>query len=195
MKIFITTLLSMFCFYAVAEDGIHRIKCITLNDDYKPDGGSFSVKKAIGKIGGSDTVITEKKNVSFLDDFKTEQKDIVHTLCKQDGKEKSSEYENSYEICGFQMNLVNKEGASLVISSSFNIDETDCQAELPQDLVHKIRSYLIKGFAEEARLKAELSEKKVGHIFFQDKRGQKVIKRIQCGSESDNRIKVKGANR
>lgn len=195
MKLFISLLLSTFCFNAMAESRIHRIKCVTLNDDYKPDGGSFIVKKVMGKIEGPDSVITEKKNVSFLDKFKTNQKDIMHTLCKQKGMEESIDYENSYEICGFQMNVVNEEGSSLVISSSFNIDENDCQAEVPQDVVHKIRSYLIKGFAEEARLKAELSEKKVGHIFYQDKKGQKVVRRIQCGSESENKIKVKGANK
>lgn len=178
----------------MAQEKIHKIKCITLGENYRPDGGSFVIQKSIGNIKSTLPAITQIKEVSFLEGFEGRSQDVSHTLCKRQGMEKSPDFENSYEICGASANLTNKDGRSMVISSKFNINEDACSTTKPDGFVHTIRSYLIEGFEEEERLKIEFKENKVGHIFMNDKKGQKVIKRIQCGSESNNTIQVPGAN-
>lgn len=194
MKYFFTVVLFLCAIPVLAQDGVHRTKCITLNDNYKADGGSFVIQKNIGNSKVELPAITDIKGKPLPDGFIANNESITPTICKRKGMEKSSDFENSYEICGIRVNLTHKDGSSMVILSDFNIKEDACTINLPSGFFHSVRSLLIKGFEEEERLKAEQEDNKVGHIYLYNDKGRKVIKRIQCGSESDNFLHVPGAN-
>lgn len=194
MKKSFTALLLLCALPTLAQERIHRIKCITLGDNYKADGGSFIIQKSIENRKSTLPAIAEVKETSLFDGFKATNQEVSHTLCKKKGMEKSTDFENSYEICGVSINLAKEDGATMTLSSKFNINEDACSTTQPNGIIHSLRSYLIEGFEEEEKLKIELKENKVGHIFIKNKHGKQFIKRIQCGSESDNQLKVPGAN-
>lgn len=176
------------------KNKIHNINCITLNKDYKPDGGSFDLRKSVSGKASSDA-ISNIKNVAILQGW--ELQNLKHKVCKRKGMENSKDFENSYEICGFSSKLSSgNEKDELVIESGFNIKEDACSALEEESLVQKLRAFVIKDFVEVERLKLEQANNKVGHIFiYKDGRlDPKSIVRIQCESRSNNGIHVEGAN-
>ena len=48
MKWYLFLVLTFSAFPILAVERTHRIRCITLDDNYKADGGSFVIQKSVG---------------------------------------------------------------------------------------------------------------------------------------------------
>ncbi|HXH74694.1 MAG TPA: hypothetical protein VNJ08_06995 [Bacteriovoracaceae bacterium] len=170
MKIILLTILlilsvPVYCF----EEQV--LKCITLNANFKPDGGSFNVN-----LLAKGSTITNIKGNQLLKGFQAESPAKTF-LCK-----------NADEICGFSLNLDSKDGPWIEMSSHMNLGKDTSSIIKPEGFFFKVKSLVMKDMAEKEILEAETKDHKLGHVFIfepatgLDKPKRKLAMRIQCGN-------------
>jgi hypothetical protein len=175
---------------------LHVTRCLTLGDDYTPNGGSFIVE--INKKSRKGT-IRNIVGVTAFEGFQTSGIESLFSLCKKKGMENSKDYENSYEICGFEFNSypLKKNSKSYVnVRTKFHDPNKKIQDfRKKMGIFDGLRDKFINNYSIEKLVKLEGDE--VGHVFPAGDNGEVKMNerlRLSCESRSDNSTVVEGAN-
>ena len=165
------------------------INCITLGQDYKPDGGAFTIATTQTKYNADPREITSLRNVKNVDFLKDYNVINLRMGSKKDAPSELADFSLTLSPPKEKV-VANAEWTNQIsIDSGFNIGEDATSMKLPNSFVYKIRNKLGMKIAEDELLSAEASEGKVGYIKITLEDGHdKYLSRIQCGTDSDLRI-------
>lgn len=174
---------------------MHKTRCVTLDSNYGLSGGEFVVTAEKYTQKASVYISTGNPSLGMFqppdNGKKIDLKDFLFTLCK---KNNSSDFENSYEICGIRGSLNDR---SYLVYSYFNLGAKIPSFKGQLSISDRTENLFDSTHIPDKLFQLEAGSRTVGHIvaYLGGAIDYNKTVKIQCESLSDNSIVVPGATR